>query len=65
MVLFAAHLRAKREEFRAALAPADRRLVRASKVALILCIFLPLVVYSFGTLDDPPLLPERHFVPII
>ena len=25
--------------------------LRASKIALILCIFLPLVVYSFGTLD--------------
>ena len=34
MVFFAAHLRAKGEEFRAALSPADRRLLRASKVAL-------------------------------
>ena len=57
MVFFAAHLRAKGQEFRAALTPADRRTLRASKIALILCIFLPLVVYSFGTLDDPPLLP--------
>ena len=39
--LFAAHLRAQGEEFRAALTPADRRLLRASKIALILCIFLP------------------------
>ena len=57
MVFFAAHLRAKGQEFRAALSPADRRLLRASKIALLLCIFLVLVVYSFGTLDDPPLLP--------
>ena len=57
MVFFAAHLRAKGEEFRAALAPADRQLLRASKIALLLCIFLPFVVYNFGTLDDPPLLP--------
>ena len=41
MVFFAAHLRAKGEEFRAALTPADRWILRASKIALILCIFLP------------------------
>ena len=57
MVFFAAHLRAQGEEFRAALSAADRRFLRASKIALILCIFLPLVVYSLGTLDEPPLLP--------